>query len=172
MTIRYKFFPINKKIPEYLGSVVKAFSEHEDEIDSHTHSKLESNDVLAIVRKDLEDLEFRIETGKKKHERISIPVLFGENGKVEKDFYVDGHHEGLNIVLEVEAGRAVTNYQFLKDFFSVCTMPDIDNCVIAVRDISTGKSKSKDFEKVINFFDSMYASRMSIPLKGLLIVGY
>ena len=97
---------------------------------------------------------------------------FGENGKVEKDFYVDGHHEGLNTVLEVEAGRAVTNYQFLKDFFSVCTMPDIDNCVIAVRDITTGKSKSKDFETVINFFDSVYASRMSIPLKGLLIVGY
>ena len=170
MTIRYKFFPINKKIPEYLGSVVKAFSEHEDEIDSHTHSKLESNDVLAIVRKDLEDLEFRIETGKKKNEKIKIPVLFGENGRIIKSFYVDGYHEEFKTVLEVEAGRGVMNNQFLKDFFEACIMVNVDYCIIAVRDTYL---KQKDFEKVKDFFDSMYASgRMNIPLKGLLIIGY
>ena len=49
-------------------------------------------------------------------------------------------------------------------------MVDVDYCIIAVRDTYL---KQKDFEKVKDFFDSMYASgRMNIPLKGLLIVGY
>ena len=68
------------------------------------------------------------------------------------------------------AGRGVMNNQFLKDFFEACIMVDVDYCIIAVRDTYL---KQKDFEKVKDFFDSMYASgRMNIPLKGLLIVGY
>ena len=173
---RHQFFPVNKKTPEHLVSVIKVFNEYEDKINSHKH-KLDSNTVLEILRKNLEGVGFRIETGKKKNEKIKIPVLFGENGRIIKSFDVDGYHEEFKTVLEVEAGRGVTNYQFLKDFFSACIMVNIDYCIIAIRDIyTTGKntkSTSKDFEKVKDFFDSMYASgRMNIPLKGLLIVGY
>ena len=130
----------------------------------------ESEQIAKIVQKDLEDLEFRIETGKKKNEKIKIPVLFGENGRIIKSFDVDGYHEEFKTVLEVEAGRGVMNNQFLKDFFEACIMVNVDYCIIAVRDTYL---KQKDFEKVKDFFDSMYASgRMTIPLKGLLIVGY
>ena len=166
---RHQFFPVNKKTPEHLVSVIKVFNEYEDKINSHKH-KLDSNTVLEILRKNLEDVGFRIETGKKKNEKIKIPVLFGENGRIIKSFDVDGYHEEFKTVLEVEAGRGVTNYQFLKDFFEACIMVNVDYCIIAVRDTYL---KQKDFEKVKDFFDSMYASgRMNIPLKGLLIVGY
>ena len=166
---RHQFFPVNKKTPEHLVSVIKVFNEYEDKINSHKH-KLDSNTVLEILRKNLEDVGFRIETGKKKNEKIKIPVLFGENGRIIKSFDVDGYHEEFKTVLEVEAGRAVMNNQFLKDFFEACIMVNVDYCIIAVRDTYL---KQKDFEKVKDFFDSMYASgRMNIPLKGLLIVGY
>ena len=167
--IRHQFFPVNKKTPEHLVSVIKVFNEYEDKINSHKH-KLDSNTVLEILRKNLEGVGFRIETGKKKNEKIKIPVLFGENGRIIKSFDVDGYHEEFKTVLEVEAGRGVTNNQFLKDFFEACIMANVDYCIIAVRDTYL---KQKDFEKVKDFFDSMYASgRMNIPLKGLLIVGY
>ena len=167
--IRRQFFPVNKETPEHLVSVIKVFNEYEDKINSHKH-KLDSNAVLEILRKNLEDVGFRIETGKKKNEKIKIPVLFGENGRIIKSFDVDGYHEEFKTVLEVEAGRAVMNNQFLKDFFEACIMVNVDYCIIAVRDTYL---KQKDFEKVKDFFDSMYASgRMNIPLKGLLIVGY
>ena len=168
-TIRHQFFPVNKKTPEHLVSVIKVFNEYEDKINSHKH-KLDSNAVLEILRKNLEGVGFRIETGKKKNEKIKIPVLFGENGRIIKSFDVDGYHEEFKTVLEVEAGRGVMNNQFLKDFFEACIMVDVDYCIIAVRDTYL---KQKDFEKVKDFFDSMYASgRMNIPLKGLLIIGY
>ena len=167
--IRHQFFPVNKKTPEHLVSVIKVFNEYEDKINSHKH-KLDSNTVLEILRKNLEGVGFRIETGKKKNEKIKIPVLFGENGRIIKSFDVDGYHEEFKTVLEVEAGRGVTNNQFLKDFFEACIMVNVDYCIIAVRDTYL---KQKDFEKVKDFFDSMYASgRMNIPLKGLLIIGY
>ena len=167
--IRHQFFPVNKKTPEHLVSVIKVFNEYEDKINSHKH-KLDSNTVLEILRKNLEGVGFRIETGKKKNEKIKIPVLFGENGRIIKSFDVDGYHEEFKTVLEGEAGRGVTNNQFLKDFFEACIMVNVDYCIIAVRDTYL---KQKDFEKVKDFFDSMYASgRMNIPLKGLLIIGY
>ena len=168
-TIRHQFFPVNKKTPEHLVSVIKVFNEYEDKINSHKH-KLDSNTVLEILRKNLEGVGFRIETGKKKNEKIKIPVLFGENDRIIKSFDVDGYHEEFKTVLEVEAGRGVTNNQFLKDFFEACIMVNVDYCIIAVRDTYL---KQKDFEKVKDFFDSMYASgRMNIPLKGLLIIEY
>jgi len=76
----------------------------------------------------------------------------------------------LGYVIEVEAGRAVTNYQFLKDFFEASMMYNVDYLCIAVRNIYR---KSKDFEQVVKFFDAMFSSkRIVVPLKGLLVIGY
>lgn len=73
-------------------------------------------------------------------------------------------------MLEVEAGRGVVNNQFLKDLFQACMMHDVFYLAVAVRDIYRGNS---DFEAVTRFFDTMYASnRLSLPLKGILIIGY
>ncbi len=72
--------------------------------------------------------------------------------------------------MEVEAGRGVTNYQFLKDLFQACVMQDVDYAVIAIRQDYRG---SDDFSKVVTFIETIYASnRLILPLKGLLIIGY
>lgn len=64
-------------------------------------------------------------------------------------FEVDGYSEDLQTVIEVEAGRAVTNYQFLKDFYEACMMQGVQYFCIAVK--NTYRT-SNDFEKVCNFF--------------------
>ena len=92
------------------------------------------------------------------------------NGKIEKSFEANGYLQSAGYVIEVEAGRAVVNYQFLKDFFEACLMVNVDKLCIAVRNVY---NKSNDFDKVCKFFEAMYASnRLSIPLSGLLIIGY
>ncbi len=138
-------------------------------IDSGQH-KHESNVVLEKVRLDLENLNFRIEKGKKLNDRIQVPVLFGQNGKLEKYFDADGYNSSNKTVIEVEAGRAVTNYQFLKDLFQACMMHEVDYLVIAVR---KNYRRSSDFQTVITFFDTLYTSdRLHLPLEGILIIGY
>ena len=129
-----------------------------------------SNDVLAKVRTGLEGLGFLVESSKTSAGKIKVPVLYGANGKVEKAFEADAYHQTQKVVVEVEAGRGVTNYQFLKDLFQACVMQDVDYAVIAIRQDYRG---SDDFGKVVTFIETIYASnRLILPLKGLLIIGY
>jgi len=176
--INWAYFPRNEKIPSHCSDVVACFEDVADEIDSHSNNEKISNEfkdgasnvVLARVLPGLNKLGFKVEGGKTAAHKISIPVLFGQNGKCTKLFEADAHHEVFKIVVEVEAGRGVTNYQFLKDLFQACVMVDVDYLCIAVRNIY---KKSHDFDKVYAFLDTLYTSgRLKLPLKGVLIVGY
>ena len=70
------------------------------------------------------------------YDKIKVPVLFGRNGQLEKCFQVDAFLDGEDsTVLEVEAGSAVTNYQFLKDLFEACMMHNVAYLMIGVRKI-------------------------------------
>ena len=44
-------------------------------------------------------LGFKVETGKKAVEKISVPVLFGLNGIPEKSFEADAYHTELKTVV-------------------------------------------------------------------------
>lgn len=175
--MRWNYYPRNKRADETSKAVINAFLEVENSI-STTKNKLKSNNVLSIVRPELEKIDFIVERGGKNPVKIEVPVLFGENSKVEKYFKADAYLERENYVIEVEAGRGYSNHQFLKDFFEACTMTDVKYLCIAVEEeykyMSEGKVKiQKDFEKICAFFDSLYTSgRLGIPLEGLLIIGY
>lgn len=167
--INWQFFPKSKIIPQHLKNALNVFEKNENLISSAVFN-FGSNVVLENVRLGLEELNFKIEKSKKSEDKIKIPVLFGPNGKLEKYFDADGYNEENNTVIEVEAGRAVTNYQFLKDLFQACMMYDIDFLIIAVR---KNYRDNLDFQNVITFFDTLYASgRLKLPLKGILIIGY
>jgi hypothetical protein len=167
--ISWIFYPKSDRLPETLEVIVKAFEGNKDKINS-SENDLESNGVLAEVRPALESAGFIVEAGKQRAKKISIPVLFGMNGRIEKSFEVDAYSEKGKVVLEVEAGRGVTNNQFLKDFFEACIMNEVDYLALAVRQIY---KKGKNFEQVVKFFDSLYASnRLALPLKGILVIGY
>lgn len=167
--INWMHFPKNKPLDEVSGQIVKAFEAVNANIDSFK-LQLKSDEVLTSVRPGLEAIGFAVEKSKKKEGLVAVPVLYGVNGKIEKSFEADGYLANSGYVIEVEAGRAVVNYQFLKDFFEACTMVGVDKLCIAVRN---QYYTSNDFEKVCKFFEAMYASnRLGIPLSGLLIIGY
>jgi len=167
--INWQYFPKSDEAPSIVDTVVDAFEEASQRIDSFKFD-LPSNDVLAEVCVRLQSADFEVETGKKKAEKIFVPVLFGLNGKPEKSFEADAYHRQEEFVLEVEAGRAVVNNQFLKDLFQACMMHGVNYLGIAVRNTYRN---SNDFDRVIRFIDTLYASsRIRLPLKGILIIGY
>ena len=89
---------------------------------------------------------------------------------MDKSFNADAYSSKHSTVIEVEAGRGYTNYQFLKDLFQARVMVNVDFLVIGIRNVYNG---NKDFEKVVSFFDSLYSSeKFTLPLKGVLIIGY
>ena len=167
--INWQYYPKSDTIPEHLVSLIEIFKLHELAIKS-PENRLSSNQVLSILRNNLLDLKFDVEKNKSAENKLKVPVLFGKNGRLEKYFEVDSFNKDTGTVLEVEAGRGVTNYQFLKDLFQSCMMHNLNYLAIAIRN----KYRcSPDFDKVTTFFDTLYASgRLNLPLKGILIIGY
>ena len=167
--MKWTFFPKNKRITDNLMQVVRAFQENDSAISSDTHT-LHSDEVLQAVSESFENIGYIVEKSKKGKDKIKIPVLYGECGKPSLNFEADAFNSDTKIVIEVEAGRAVTNYQFLKDFFEACCMDSAEYLCVAVR---LQYKTSADYKKVCDFFEAMYASnRFQIPLKGILVIGY
>lgn len=171
--LNWAYFPRSDKPTNLAIAVVKAFETVHADIasDAHTH---QSNGVLAHVAAELAALGFRVETGKKKDQKVHVPVLYGNNGRVAKAFLADAHHVEGRFVVEVEAGRGVINNQFLKDLFQACMMDEVEYLAIAVRNLYEAAGvKNRDFESVVTWFETLYASRrLELPLKGILVLGY
>lgn len=167
--INWMYFPQNKKMEKHLLDIVDVFSSYQSIIDSTRHNK-KSDDVLSIISEKLEEKGYSVEKSKNKKDKIRVPVLFGKNGNISLAFEVDAYSVEYQTVIEVEAGRAVANYQFLKDFYEACMMPNVKYCCIAVRNIYRN---CNDFEKVCSFFQTLYISnKFQLPLNGILIIGY
>lgn len=167
--LRYQLFPRSVGITEELQNVVKCFEAVYDSIKSPDNT-LNSDGVLRFLRPHLETIGFTVEIGKSRGEKIPIPVLFGLNNRIDKSFDADGVSKNGNIVIEVEAGRAVVNYQFLKDIFQACMMHGVEYLVLAVRNNYRGND---DFQRVYSFLETLYiSSRLELPLKGIVLIGY
>ena len=152
-----------------MAAIIECFRKVQDEIGS-PEKELPSDAVLARVRPHLEPLGFRVETGKTRSEKIKVPVLFGLNNKIDKYFDSDGVSKDGSIVIEIEAGRALTNYHFLKDIFQASMMSGVEYLVLAVRNFYRG---AQDFQRIFVFLETLYiSSRIRLPLKGILLIGY
>ena len=116
--IRFQFFPRSQGITSQIRDVISCFENEVDKIKSPDFN-LSSNEVLEVIRPHLERIDFTCETGKSKEKKISVPVLFGYDNKIDKSFNADAVSNDGKIVIEIEAGRATENNQFLKDYFQV-----------------------------------------------------
>lgn len=167
--IRFQFFPRYQGITKDIQAIISCFEKEDNKIKSPEFD-LSSNEVLEVVRPHLEKAGFICETGKSKEKKISVPVLFGFDNKIDKAFNADAISSDGKIVIEVEAGRATENNQFLKDIFQACMMFEVEYLVIVVRNVYR---KHKDFEIVHTFLETLYISnRLHLPLKGILLIGY
>lgn len=167
--IEYQFFPRSLGLSDEMEAVVDCFKSVEKKISSDGN-ELTSNQVLAFLRPALRKLGYAVESGKKRDEKIDVPVLFGRNNSVDKSFYADALSADRRIVVEIEAGRAVDNNQFLKDLFQACMMFEVEYLILAVRNKYRNQP---DFERICTFFETLYISnRIKLPLKGILLIGY
>lgn len=156
--------------PQNLVDIINVFEANQEKIVSVSSESQPSDHVLAKIRDDLQKLGFQVEGGKAKAQKVNVPVLYGENGKVRKSFEVDAYHPQSQTILEVEAGRAVANNQFLKDFFEACVIPTCTWCCVAVRNVYKNQD---DYKTVCTFFETLFASqRLALPIKGVLVIGY
>ncbi len=174
--INFQFFPRSRGVTPEIKAVIDCFKVA-DVKKPKTH--LVSNEMLELVRPDLEKIGFKVERGKGKDEKIDVPVLFGENNVIDKSFYADALSEDNRIVIEVESGRAVDNNQFLKDIFQASMMFGVEYLVIAVLNEYVRKkhrgepSVQHDYLTIKTFLETMYVStRLQLPLKGILLIGY
>lgn len=165
----YQLFPRSIGINDTLDKVIQCFNKHIKEIESPANN-LKSNDVLKVLEPDLKAIGFIVEESKKSNDKIKVPVLFSKNNHIDKFFDADGLSADGKIVIEVEAGRALANNQFLKDIFQACMMYSVEYLIIAVRN---EYKDSKDFERIFDFLETLYInSRLKLPLKGIHLIGY
>lgn len=169
------FFPKTDPIPQSLFETIDVFDDVSEEIDSTKNDRdndlrLKSDEVLKILAPGLIKKGYEVERSKKAEDKVRVPVLFGGQGAEELAFEADAYNKEARIVLEVEAGRAVVNYQFLKDIFQASMMVDTEYLILAVRCLYRGKN---DFEAVSKYLDTIYLTKkIKLDLKGVLLIGY
>jgi hypothetical protein len=167
--LKYQLFPRSFGITHEIIEVINCFEIHYNEIKS-PENLLNSDSVLKFLREPLEKINFKVEISKSQIDKIKVPVLFSLNNKIDKFFDADAVSADGRIVLEVEAGRAVANNQFLKDIFQACMMPSVQYLIIAVRNDYRGND---DFTKVFTFLETLYINgRLKLPLQGIVLIGY
>jgi len=167
--LQYQLFPRSFGITSEVEAVIKCFHNNNEKIKS-PENNLNSDGVLKAISADLKHLNFKVEQSKAKEDKIKVPVLFSLNNRIDKFFDADAVSADGKIVLEVEAGRAYVNNQFLKDVFQACMMPSVDYLILAVRNDYRGND---DFSKIFQFFETLYINgRLQLPLKGIVLIGY
>jgi hypothetical protein len=175
---RWTYYPTRDAPPEWVSRVVGAFASVEDLIRSVDVSGLTSDKVLAELRPYLERIGFRIEAGKRTADRITLPVLFGEQGRPLVQYDIDGVHDELGILLEVEAGRGARGNAVYRDLVRTSLIVDARYLVIGVMQQYRHKSGGKDivvrsYDDAKAQIDAIYASqRLRLPFEGVLLIGY
>lgn len=106
----WSYFPRNVRPPAWAESLIEAVSHQRAEIDTAPvrdadSDRLTSDFVLARLRASMEELGHEVESGKSTGQKITRPVLFGDDGRPEVSYDIDAFHNSLGIAVEVEAGR-------------------------------------------------------------------
>ncbi|GHT67733.1 hypothetical protein AGMMS50239_31450 [Bacteroidia bacterium] len=167
--LQYQLFPRSFGVNAEVEAVINCFQKNYDAIKS-PENNLNSDGVLKIISDDLKELGFNVEESKARDDKIKVPVLFSLNNRIDKFFDADAVSADGKIVLEVEAGRAYVNNQFLKDVFQACMMYGVDYLMLAVRNDYRGND---DFSKIFQFFETLYINgRLQLPLRGIVLIGY
>lgn len=144
-----------------------------------THAtRMESNDVLAVLAPDLAKLNFAVETGKKKIGKLPRPVFFGDEGTYLRTYEIDAFEPDDGIALEVEAGRATMGNAVYRDLIQGSLMVDARYLAIAVPVEYRYKSgpriaREPSYAKTYSVVEAIYGSqRLALPFEGLLLIGY
>lgn len=170
----WRFYPSRTPAPDWVQPLVDAFAAVTPQVDSRDNAGVSSDSVLGHIRPRLVELGYEVETGKAKSAKIVRPVLFGDNGKARVAYEVDGFHPEHGVILEVEAGRGAANNADYRDIVRASLLVDARYLALAMMlSYRAGGTHIRSFEQTRDRVDAIYASdRLSLPLDGLLLIGY
>lgn len=176
---RFAFFPRNISAPSWVKDIVSVFKAEQSQLDTQALEKgLSSDDALSILRPGFVALDFEVESGKRQNQKVHRPVLFGDDGVPRVRYEIDGFHDKLGIALEVEAGRGAGNNADYRDIVRASLIADTNYLVLAMplsyKYKVNGKSETKRaYEISRDRLDAIFSSqRISLPLHGVLLIGY
>jgi len=161
-------------VPEFLGVVEAARAS----VESMAVDGLTSDAVLALLRPGLLALGYEVETGKTAVQKIRRPVLFGDRGTERVAYEVDAVHDGLGIVVEVEASRGARGNAVYRDLIRTSLIVGARFLILGVmqeyRHNQGGKVvKVESYREARDQLDAVYASgRLQLPFEGVLLFGY
>lgn len=177
----WTYFPHNEQHPEWVLPVVEIVRGVRDAISTEQPgTKATSDGVLKEIAPGLQALGFRVETSKAHDEKVARPVLFGENGAAAVTYEVDGVHDELGVVLEVEAGRGAQNNAAYRDIIRASLIVNANYLALLMplayrfggRDGGRVQQVAA-YDDAKNMLDAIYASRrLALPFRGVLLVGY
>ena len=133
--------------------------------------------MLAILRKDLLDVGFEVESGKRKTEKIERPVFYGENGLPVVRYQIDAYHNRWKCALEVEAGRAWMGNAVYRDLIQASVMVNVEHLILAVplsyKYMTSGRpTVNNDYEYTRSLATALYGhTRLRLPYT-LTVIGY
>ena len=178
MPVRFSTFPRTKAPPPFVAEAVSIFSSKIGEISTVLLAKgLTSDEVLSVLRCELEHVGFDVETGKRADQKIKRPVFFGENAQPDLQYEVDAWHPEWKAGMEVEAGRAWMGNAVYRDQIQALVMVDMEYLFLAVPQTYKYKSggretTSRDYENTLAVAEALYGhSRIQMPF-DLCVIGY
>lgn len=175
---RWSYYPARDQPPDWVESFVGVVAAARPAIDSAQVTGVSSDGVLAHLRSGLEGIGFRIEAGRRAADRITLPVLFGEQGRPRVKYDVDGVHDELGVLLEVEAGRGARGNAVYRDLVRTSLIFDARYLALGVMDEYHHQSGGRpvvvrSYNDAKDQIDAIYASqRLRLPFEGLLLFGY
>jgi hypothetical protein len=173
----WKYYPPRIRPPGWVAPLIAAFASAASSIESRSIST-SSDSALAALRTSLVALNFEVEAGKAKADKLRRPVLFGEMGHEDLAYEVDAFHAEDGIALEVEAGRGARGNAVYRDLIQTSLLVDARFLVLSVQLAYRHKTGEREvtvqsYRDTRNLLDAIYASnRLLLPLEGILLVGY
>jgi hypothetical protein len=174
----WSYYPNRERPPAWVADLIAVVANAEGAIGSRDVSGLTSDKALQALRPGLEALDYRVESGKRREQRIGLPVLFGEQGAARVSYEVDAVHEGLGVLVEIEAGRGARGNAVYRDLIRSALIVDARFLALGVMVEYRHKSGGKDiavqsYADAKNLLDAVYASqRLQLPFEGVLLFGY
>lgn len=172
------YFPDRERPPSWVPPFIAAIDSARESITSSSVTGLTSDKVLGHLRPGLEALGFRVEAGKAKAQKVTLPVLFGPQGRERVRYEVDAVHDELGVVVEVEAGRGARGNAVYRDLIRSSLIVDARYLALGVMSEYHHRSGGRpvvvhSFEDARDQLDAIYASqRLRLPFEGVLLFGY
>ena len=172
------YYPTHDRPPPWVHDFLQVVADARPTIESKRVNALSSDKVLQYLRDGLIALNYKVEGGKAKTQRIRRPVLFGEQGVERVAYEVDAVHDELGVLVEVEAGRGARGNAVYRDLIRSSLIVGARFLVLGVmeeyRHLSGGKPISvSSYRDSKDQLDAIFASgRLKLPFDGVLLFGY